>query len=89
VRALDRMLDYSPLQCTGGGGWVGLIKTISVACLQSNIVLSVRGAWNEKPYLLISNFLYRHVCVCLRIIAITTLVESSVGKERLSDGLLC
>jgi hypothetical protein len=88
VRALDRMLDYSPLQRIGGGGG-GLIKTISVACLQCNIVLSVRGAWNEKPYLLISNFPYSDVCVCVRIITVRTQGEPSVVKERLFDGLLC
>jgi hypothetical protein len=40
VRTLDRMLDYGPLQCMGGE-WVGLIKTISAACLEFNIVLSM------------------------------------------------
>lgn len=45
ARTLDRMLDYRPLRHTGAGG-AGLIKTISVACLQSNNVLSMWGTWN-------------------------------------------
>ena len=45
ARTLDRMLDYRPLRHTEAGG-AGLIKTISVACLQSNNVLSVWEAWN-------------------------------------------
>lgn len=46
ARTLDRMLDYRPLRHTGPGG-AGLIKTISVACLQCSNVLSVE--WVTIP----------------------------------------
>ena len=88
ARTVDRMLDYRPLRHTGAGG-VGLIKTISVACLQCNNVLSVWEAWNGLPYLLISNFLYTDVCVSLCIIVIRTVGEPSAVMVRLFDGLLC